>query len=369
MKRRKFLKSSITGIICIGALHTFATEDSTGQDSEVSVSWDVLPPLPNDLGLGGPFVGVSNGALLIAGGANFPEGFPWEGGAKHWYDQVYILESDSDGTYRWNTDSQLPGSLAYGVTVQTESGVILIGGQNANSVYKEVYRVEWLPGPQELRIETLPSLPRPVCFSTAARIANDVFVFGGQDSGNPDQVLHSVYHLNLSDLQSGWSQVERWPGPPLRKALVIAQQEENREYLYLISGQTLEDNSSGEKNVRFLTDCYRYDPRRESWKSIADIPHPMCAAPGLAIGDSKILVLGGSAGRHVGKNLKRHHPGFSKDILAYDTVLDKWSKIGEMPTAVVTTTAVHWQHKPVVPTGEIKPGIRTPNILQGTVAV
>ena len=35
---------------------------------------------------------IACGALLVAGGTNFPEKMPWEGGKKVWYDDVYVLD-------------------------------------------------------------------------------------------------------------------------------------------------------------------------------------------------------------------------------------------------------------------------------------
>src|SRR4051794_13907380 len=52
--------------------------------------WRPLPDLPDPLGLAGAFAGVSSGALLVAGGANFPNGMPWDGGAKVWQDRVWV---------------------------------------------------------------------------------------------------------------------------------------------------------------------------------------------------------------------------------------------------------------------------------------
>ncbi|MCX6997017.1 MAG: hypothetical protein NTV49_07995, partial [Kiritimatiellaeota bacterium] len=55
------------------------------------LTWSALPDLPEALGVAGPFAGVSGGALLVAGGANFPNGMPWAGGRKVWHDAVYVL--------------------------------------------------------------------------------------------------------------------------------------------------------------------------------------------------------------------------------------------------------------------------------------
>ncbi|HVJ83856.1 MAG TPA: galactose oxidase, partial [Planctomycetia bacterium] len=56
------------------------------------LKWSRLPSLLDRHGFAGMFVGVSGGALICAGGANFPEKKPWEGGAKVWHDGVFALE-------------------------------------------------------------------------------------------------------------------------------------------------------------------------------------------------------------------------------------------------------------------------------------
>lgn len=58
-----------------------------------------------------------------------------------------------------------------------------------------------------------------------------------------------------------------------------------------------------------------------------------------------------------------NHPGFSRDVLGYDTITDKWVKVGELPTTShVTTVAVRWDGSFVVRSGEFRRGIRTPKI-------
>ena len=66
--------------------------------------------------------------------------------------------------------------------------------------------------------------------------------------------------------------------------------------------------------------------------------------------------------------LNTNHGGFYKGILLYNTLTDSWSKIGELPfLAHVTTTATMWNNEIVLSNGEIKPGIRTPDVMLGTV--
>ena len=41
-----------------------------------SLTWNQLPSLPDPLGVAAPIAGVSGGALVVAGGANFPGKMP-----------------------------------------------------------------------------------------------------------------------------------------------------------------------------------------------------------------------------------------------------------------------------------------------------
>jgi hypothetical protein len=54
---------------------------------DIHLKWASLPPLPDREGYAGSFAGVSDGVLLVAGGANFQDRRPWEGGTKVWYDR------------------------------------------------------------------------------------------------------------------------------------------------------------------------------------------------------------------------------------------------------------------------------------------
>ena len=59
------------------------------------LKWEELTELPapdgldENIGVAGPFVGVHNDALIVAGGANFPEKPLWET-YKVWHDRIYV---------------------------------------------------------------------------------------------------------------------------------------------------------------------------------------------------------------------------------------------------------------------------------------
>ena len=63
----------------------------------ISIEWKTiaeLPPFNNQsksIGVAGPIVGVINNKLIVAGGANFPEKMPWQGGKKAYYNNIAIF--------------------------------------------------------------------------------------------------------------------------------------------------------------------------------------------------------------------------------------------------------------------------------------
>jgi SSS family transporter len=87
------------------------------------------------------------------------------------------------------------------------------------------------------------------------------------------------------------------------------------------------------------------------------------AGTGAAIGAHHILLVGGDDGENWGKELDGTHPGFSRDMLfACHTVTDTWVDAGRLPRNHVTTVLVKWDDALIVPSGEIRPGIRSPKI-------
>jgi N-acetylneuraminic acid mutarotase len=72
-------------------LPVFAQSGNSAR-ANASLRWKALPPLPDREGFAASFAGVSGGALIVAGGANFPDKRPWEKGKKIWYASVFVLE-------------------------------------------------------------------------------------------------------------------------------------------------------------------------------------------------------------------------------------------------------------------------------------
>jgi N-acetylneuraminic acid mutarotase len=75
-----------------------------------------------------------------------------------------------------------------------------------------------------------------------------------------------------------------------------------------------------------------------------------------------VTIWGGDAGTDVGFHPPAAHPGFAKTALAYDPATDAWFESEGSPAGPVTTVAVTWRDRLIIPTGEVRPGVRTPAV-------
>jgi len=377
-----------------------------------TLKWSELPQLPpapsqeKQAGLAGAFAGIHNDALIVAGGANFPDAPPWEGGNKMWWDDVFVLEKTAGGKYQWVTDKsfKLPQPSAYGVSISSPDGIICIGGCDADKCHNKVFLLKWNPSTKEISTESMPSLPRPMAFMAGAMVGNTIFVAGGQEKMNNGLATRAFFALDLSKKSDSadfkWRELDAWPGPARIVNLAVAQNDGDNECFYMFSGR----NPVPGKSTEILTDAYKYNPATGKWKKLSDITpdgeEPRCIMAGTAIdyGENQALVFGGARGdlflklEQLDQAIKKarqdgddeqaemltskqtriliDHPGFSKDILTYNAIADKWTKAHELPTTShVTTSVVNWNGSFVIPTGEFKPGVRTPRVWKGEPAV
>ena len=102
-------------LIFMGSVVTIG-EPSWGEESSDPsyLKWKAVAELPpsgnqsESLGVAGPFIGISNDTLIVAGGANFPK--PYWGEAKIWHDDIWVL----DKTGVWHSGGKLPRPIGYG---------------------------------------------------------------------------------------------------------------------------------------------------------------------------------------------------------------------------------------------------------------
>ena len=329
------------------------TPVSAAAERGTATAWTELPSLPDARGLGGPFAGASGEVLLVAGGTDFDKP-PWEQGRKSWYDSIYaMLPGDS----AWRTAGRLPGARAYGASVETDRGLVCAGGADAQAHYADVHLLRWQSG--EVKVDKLPPLPVPSAYLCGARLGSVVYLAGGAANLLPTSTLRRFWAMDLADVEPRWRELEPWPGPG--RILAVAGVQAGAFYLF--GGADMEVDADGTASRRYLSDAYRFVPG-QGWQTIAALPHPVAAAPSPApaVGQSHLLVLGGDDGTRVDVAPAVEHPGFLRTILAYHTITDTWIELDRTPAPHVTTATARWQGQWVVPSGESRPGVRSPEV-------
>jgi N-acetylneuraminic acid mutarotase len=334
------------------------------------LKWGQLTPIPDKYGFAGSFAGVSNGALLVAGGANFPDGgAPWTGSVKVWYDHIYVLDMPGG---KWKLSGKLPRPLGYGASITWQDGLICLGGSDVKAHYAQAFILRYRNG--KIEIENLPQMPKPLANTNGAVINNVIYIAGGTESPKSQNSEKSFWCLDMSvePTQRSWKILDAWPGPS--RMLSVTGVENN--LFYLFSGANLIDGKR-----KYLQDAYKYEPGK-GWTKIANLPRSVAAAPASAFSDgqSHLLIFGGDDGKlaPIAADLKEKHPGFSKEVLCYNTNLDRWTTVGEVYTekkknsdsnpnesiwAPVTTSLVIWNGNIILPGGEVRPATRTSRVL------
>jgi len=336
---------------------------------EGGLQWTALPDLPDALGVAGPFAGVHNDVLIVAGGANFPKPV-WEND-KVWHDRIHVLEKiTSEGgevRYAWHDGGNLPLPLAYGGAVSTKDGVVCIGGNDSKQAYDVVFLLSWNAAEKKIEVTPYPKLPKPCAFGAATIIGDVIYMAGGQSGGGLDSALKNLWSLDLSKKDSEaafkWQELDGCPGPARAFNITAAQHNGYTDCLYVISGRRQE----GEE-TKFLKDVWEYTPALGSkagkWRQRKDAPQVIMAGVGLGYGQSHIFVLGSADEANWGKadELKDEHPGFPKEAFAYHTITNSWTPAGKIPASHVTTVAVNWDNEIIVPSGEVRPRVRSAKI-------
>lgn len=313
--------------------------------------WKRLPDLPDKEGLAGGFAGVSHGWLVFAGGANFPNKRPWEGGAKVWYGSVFAFKP---GATEWKAIGSLPRPLAYGVSATLGNEVILAGGSGPQNHYSDVYRLSW--DGRAMRLEGLPNLPVPVANGCGTIVKNTLFVACGQE--RPDSLASNrLFALDLSKPKAGWQELESLPGPG--RILPTASRAGGR--FWVIGGAKLVAGTDGTTRREYLRDAYCYTIGK-GWRRVPDLPYPVVAAPSPAPHSrDSLFILGGDDGSQVGID-PLTHKGFRRTVLRLHIDAQKWSEEGEMPVGRVTAPVVDFRGRWHVVSGEQRPGIRSPEV-------
>jgi N-acetylneuraminic acid mutarotase len=316
-----------------------------------TLEWSTLPSLPDREGFAAMFAGVSGNALVVAGGANFPEKRPWDGGTKVWYDDVWVLEKPEAA---WRKAGKLPKPLGYGVTVTWKDEVLCVGGSNADGHHPHVFSIRLDAG--GVKIKEYPALPKP-CANTCGALVGDVlFVAGGIEKPDAVQAMHTFWSLNLADAKPQWRELQAWPGK--ERMLGVAASCDGA--FYLLSGAALHAGADGKPEREWLKDAFRYR-EGSGWEKLPDAPRVAVAAVSPApVAANRVFLIAGDDASKFGFKPETAHPGFPRDAFAFDVDSLKWIPLdAATPFSRATVPSTEWRGGFVIPSGEARPGYRT----------
>jgi Uncharacterized protein conserved in bacteria len=380
-------------IYFFAALQFFMVETFAQKSTEISIQWEIAATLPagtgqsKPLGFAGSVAGIHNDVLIVAGGSNFPDSMPWLGGKKKYYDDIYIYSRKNDRLVLQKGIYKLSNPIAYSACCSTGKGIVYAGGENDKGISNKVRLLQWNPRNSVIVERDLPALPVALTNAAATVNKNIIYVAGGETTAG---ACAHFYRLDLDNTAAGWKRLPDLP-KPASHAVLVTQSTGHHECLYFIGGR--------KKNSQTLSDfysaVYRFDYKTKHWTEKKFLPEGLSAATGIAAGGSYILLFGGDKGErfhmtedliiNIAKekneakreelnrqkiNLQATHPGFSKEVLLYNTITDEWKEIGFIPfDPPVTTVAVKWRNYVVIPGGEIRAGVRTAQILRGKISL
>lgn len=310
----------------------------------------------------------------------------WADGRKAWQADSWWLPAPDAA---WEAGPPLPRPLVYGVSDSFGGRLWCVGGGDATEHVRSTIAIRRDPRSGTIAVEhdALPPLPRAVAFGAGVLVGSRLYVAGGQESPDASVSLNTLWSIDLAAAARGdeasWREHPPWPGPP--RILPVLGERDGR--VYLVSGAELvpldpATAADGPRvpagfTRRFLVDAYAFNPAGETWQVLAPPPVPVVAAPSPAIpvGSSPLAIVSGDDGSlfEHRPELADRHPGVSRVIHLYDTITNTWRTAGDVPTTVadratdtqpvVTTPTVAWRGRTVIPSGETRPGIRTPAVL------
>ena len=312
-------------------------------------------------GSAGAFIGKVGDIVLIAGGSDFENAKPWEGGVKSYFDKVWAV-TDAGGrlSCREVEDVRLPVPLGNGCAAGDGKTMFCISGSL-----------------DDLKVRSFCSLPAGFVPNAAEYHKGYIYIIGSRDGAN------SLLRLNVGSRQ--FKELAPCPGTLVTEGSCFVYQHNGREEaFYLIGGR-----SSGPDGIFMESNVWEYLPTHDTWNrkaSFNDGGKPLSLMYGSAVkyGSAHILVFGGDDGVEflrrdsLGRDESRPeelveaflgHKGFSNKIFAYHTITDTWTTLDSLDLSLpVVTTAVELNGKIIIPSGEARPGVRSEDIIEVSIA-
>lgn len=315
-----------------------------------SLEWKRLADLPDAEGFAGSYAGVSNGALIVGGGANFPERPLWEGGVKRWTDRLFYMLPKSSG---WRDATPLPKPMGYGAGVNLPEGFMIIGGCNMCGSFADCYLLSYAD--EDVTCRPLAPLPVTLTGHAAAVMGGKVYVTGGSLRPGEQDAENRLWIYDPA--ADAWSEGPALPG----RGRFLHQMATVGSTIYVLGGIGLKEGDEGRMVRDMLTEAWSYS-EATGWRRLAYLPHFCAAAPTPAPAiDGRIYLLGGDDASVTGFT-PANHPGFHNQSLCYNPATNEWADAGSIAAARAVLPCTIWEGMAVIVNGEQRPGKRSPQV-------
>lgn len=327
-------------------------------------------------GVSACYAGILGHKIILAGGCNFPDVPASQGGKKKFYHGIYMADLPSDSVFHWRKVGDIPLPMAYGFSAVHANRLICVGGTDGTCSQSAVWSIRLTEETDGVVVDSLPSLPYTLDNMCGLVVGDRLLVAGGNSDGIPSNDFLS---LNLQDVSSGWEVLPSFPGDARIQPVCAAQQVGEGYRFYLFGG--FAPAVSG-KQPSLSIDGYCYSSETKQWSALAAPSDETGETVSLGGGTGVILqnrwalFTGGvhkdiflSALRSPAKDYLLHAPEwyrFNDRLFLFDmqqhswTVLLRSSHLARAGAVLVGDGVNSFYNI----NGELKPGIRTPEITQ-----
>jgi len=228
----------------------------------------------------GHATGIVDGRIVVAGGTDWNE----QKTVKSWLSDSEVFQNG-----KWVAGPSLPLPLAYGMSIYDKTGMYIAGGTSEAAPidglrfaaadnpdkFRKVYHLAKLGSTWR----ELTPLPVPVSGGASALLDGKFYIVCGFTGSG---LTNQLWSLDTTKTGAAWQPGPPLPGPARAFPGLVA----CGRYLYLLGGV------QGWNPFVTMQDSYRYEPGKQTWCRIADLPWPSYSWTGHSIDNRRILLTG-----------------------------------------------------------------------------
>jgi N-acetylneuraminic acid mutarotase len=247
----------------------------------LTITWKKGPDLPQ--GFQDSSGGIIGSTLITVAG--FGQGQKGVSGKPNRYPRGFLKRAWgldlSKPEASWNDLPEFPGPARQGLFCAPVTQELYCWGGISYTTpftYRDGYRLSKQVG--RWVWEPLPDLPSPAGFGSICAIGTKIYILGGADynserfythadrAGHNNRLGARLLMIDAADLRRGWKHLADCPGTPRWVAAMAAV----KGKVFVIGGATGNDNPNHPDGYNTVVDNWRYDPARNQWNRLRDLP-------------------------------------------------------------------------------------------------